>query len=237
MDMALTGLRALPYWLAQVAKKLWWLLGLLPAVINLGSTYISGFPQAHIPAFWSVGIVLLGLFMSVFLVHLDLRERLAGYEYHEPQYRMEVLEVSAKICSSDQIHVDCAFRVKRETPWPGELVEISLVGNDPTEGIGAGLISRKEYKPLDWHCFNMLKLPYLIAPAGCDFHLTVHYPVTRPIDLAGRPKWERMAVRLCFLIGYETQPVGYVQKQMLLDIPINLGEVLDDLIDEENEEN
>jgi len=230
MDRVLKGLVELPGWLWLIAKKWIWLIGSLPAMLDIAATYIPGFPQVLIPWQWSVGIGGLGFLVSVYLVHLDLKARLAVYEHHEPHYDLQVLETSCKACRSDQIHIECIFRVTRTNPWLGELAEISLADNKLPPGTGSGMISRQDYKPLDWHCYNLLKFPYLIPTAGCDFQITVHYPVVESLDPRTKKLWERMVVRLCLLVGYETQPVGYVQKSLPLDVPINLGKVFEELV-------
>jgi len=213
-----------------VIKKWIWLLGLLPAVLDIASTYVPGFPQIQIPLEWSIGVGCLGLFISAFLVHLDVKSRLATYEYQEPEYDLQILEVSSKVCSENNIHIVAAFRMTRRNPWPGALMEISLVDSKLPEGVSAGMISKMDYKPVDWHCYNMLKFPYVIPPAGCDFEITVHYPVVKPLDLRDRKQWEEVVIHLGLLIGYETQPVGYVQKSVRLSIPVNLAKVLEELV-------
>jgi hypothetical protein len=230
MNRLLTGLVELPHWLWLVAKKWVWLIGLLPAIFDIISTYVSGVPQVQIPWQWSAGIGCLGFLISVYLVYLDLKDRLAVYEDHEPHYALEVLETSSKACRPDQVHIECAFRMIRRNPWPGELIEISLTDSKLPRGIGPGMISRQDYKPLDWHCHNLLKFPYTIPRAGCDFQITIHYPVVELPDLRARKSWESVVVGLSLLMGYETQLVGYIQKCILLDVPVNLGEVFDDLV-------
>lgn len=222
MSRLLDGLIELPRWLWLVAKKLVWLLGLLPTALDIASTYVPGFPQVQVPLEWSIGIGCLGVFASTFLVHLDPRSRLTVYENHEPDYDLQVLEVSSKVCGSAQIHIDCTFRVMCKNPWPGELIRISLDDSKLLRGIAPGLLSHLCYRPIDWHCDNPLSLPYPIPPNGCDFGFTVHYPVSEPLDSQAKKSWERMIVRLCLLIGYETQPVGCLQKSIPLGIPVNL---------------
>ena len=68
---------------------------------------------------WSVAIGCLGFLASAYLVHLDLRTRLAVYEEREPDYELQVLETSSKACRPDQIHVEVTFRMTRKNPWPG----------------------------------------------------------------------------------------------------------------------
>ena len=230
MYRLLTMLVEFPHWLWLVAKKWVWLLGLLPAILDIASTYVPGVPQVQIPWQWSAGICCLGFLISVYLVHLDINDRLAAYEDHEPHYDLQVLDMSSKACRQDQIHIECAFRMTCKNPWPGELIEISLADSKLPPGIGAGMISDQNYKPLDQHCVNLLKFPYPIPRAGCDFQVTIHYPVVEPLDPRARKSWESMVMRLSLLIGYATQPVGYVQKCIPLEIPVNLGRVFDDLV-------
>jgi hypothetical protein len=232
----LAGLAELPRWLWLVVKKWIWLLGLLPAALDIASMYMPGFPQVQIPLEWSIGMGCLGVFISAFLVHLDVKSRLAGYEYQEPEYDLQVLKVSSKVCGEDNIHVDAIFRMTRRNHWPGTLIEISLAGSDLPDGVAAGQISRTSYKPVDWQCYNMLKFPYTIPPAGCDFESTVHYPVVKPPDQRDKKQWEEAIVHLGLLIGYETQPVSYVQKSVPLDIPIDLGAVFEEFAASEIEE-
>ncbi len=156
MNRLLAGLTELPHWLWLVVRKWVWLLGLLPAALDIASTYVPGLPQAQIPLEWSIGAGCLGVFIATFLVYLDVKSRLAVYEYQEPDYDLQVLETSSKICGSDHVHIDATFRVTRKNPWPGALVEVSLGDSELPEGIGSGVICKQGYKPLDWHCYNVL---------------------------------------------------------------------------------
>lgn len=227
MGRALAGLAELLRWLWLVVKKWIWLFGLLPAALDIASTYVPGFPQVQIPLEWSIGAGCLGVFVSAFLVHLDVKVQLAAYEYQEPEYDMQVLEVSSKVCSENTIHIDATFRITRKNPWPGMLVEITLVDSELPNGVGVGQISRMSYQPVDWHCYNPLKLPYTIPSVGCDFGITAHCPVVKSPDQPDKKQWEEAVIRLGLLIGYKTQPVGYVQKSVPLSIPVNLGQVFD----------
>jgi hypothetical protein len=166
---------------------------------------------------------------------LDTRSQLAAYEYQEPEYDMQVLEVS-KVCGENSIHVDAIFRITRKNPWPGMLMEISFVDSELPDGVNAGQISRTSYQPLDWHCDNMLKFPYAIPSVGRDSWITVHYPVIKSPDQSDKKQWEETVIHLGLLIGYETQPVGYVQKSVPLSIPVSLGQVLDNFAVSEIEE-
>jgi len=218
----------LPHWLWLVIRKWIWLLGLLPAALDIASTYVPGFPQVQIPLEWSIGAGCLGVFISAFLVHLDVKSRLATYEYQEPEYDLQILKVSSKVCGEDNIHVDATFRMTRKNPWPGALMEISLVDSRLPDGIGEGQISRISYQPVDWHCYNPLKLPYTIPPVGCDFEITLHYLVVESPDRRDEKQWEEAIIHLWLLIGYETQPVGYIQKSVPLSISVNLIEVFEE---------
>jgi hypothetical protein len=236
MSRLLDGLIELPRWLWLVAKKLVWLLGLLPAALDIASTYVPGFPQVQVPLEWSIGAGCLGIFVSAFLVHLDVKSRLAAYEYQEPEYDLEVLEISSKVCGESNIHIDAVFRMTRKNPWPGALMEISLVDSKLPDGIDAGQISQASYQPLDWHCYNMLKFPYAIPPVGCNFEITAHYPVIKSPDQRDKKQWEEVVIHLGLLIGYETQPIGYARKSVPLSIPVNLGQVFDKFAVSEIEE-
>ena len=228
MNRVLAGLAELPRWVWLVIKQWIWLLGLLPAALDIASTYVPGFPQVQVPLEWSIGAGCLGILVSAFLVHLGVKSHLAAYEYQEPEYDLQILEVRSKVCSENNIHVVATFRMTRRNPWPGALMEISLADSKLPDGVGAGQISQMSYQPMDWHCYNMLKFPCAIPPVGCDFEITVHYPVGKPPDQRDRKRWEEAVIHLGLLIGYETQPVGYVQKSVPLSIPVNLAEVFEE---------
>ena len=84
----LAGLAELLRWLWLVLRKWIWLLGLLPAALDIASTYIPMFPQVQVPLQWSIGAGCLGIFVSAFLVHLDVKSRLAAYEYQSSLWPM-----------------------------------------------------------------------------------------------------------------------------------------------------
>ena len=226
----LDGLVELPRWLWRVAKKLVWILGLLPAALDYGHAYIPGFPQVQIPLGWSIAAVILGIIVSTFLVHLDVRSRLAAYQYQEPDYNLEVLSVEAKACAANKLHVDTEFRVTRANAWPGTLVEISVIDGQLPDGLGAGQVAQMSYKPLDFPWTNLLKLPYTIPPVGCDFEVTVHYPVVKLPDIRDVKQWQDAVVRLGLLVEYYTQPVGYTRKCVPLDIGVDLSELHDEFL-------
>jgi hypothetical protein len=230
------GLVELLHWLWLVAKKWVWLIALLPEAIDITTTYVPWLPQMQISWQWSVVLGCFGVLASAYLVHLDFRARLAAYEEHEPHYELQLLETSNKLCSPDQIHVELKFRVIRKNPWPGALVEISLDDTALPSGFGSGLISSQVYKPLDWHCYNPLKLPYVIPPAGCDLQFTIHYPIAKALDSQAQKQGEQMTIRVQLLIGYETQPLGYVQKCECLNVPVDLGRLFEDLVSSRTED-
>jgi hypothetical protein len=217
------------HWIWLVVKKWVWLIALLPATLELLSTYIPWFPQVRLSWQWSVGIGLVGLLISAYLVHRDVKAALAIYQDHEPKYDLSVLELETKNCAPEQAHIECTVRIVNTTLWLGQIEQISLANGKLPTGLSGGIISSQSYQPIGWHCYNMLKLPYLIPQNGVDIQLEIHYSVGKSLDVRFRKSWERMQISINFLVGYETQPVGYIQKSVLLQIPVNLGKVFDEL--------
>lgn len=227
---ARAALAELRRWSCLIVKKWVWLIGLLPAALEFGDTYIPGFPRVHVPLEWSIAAGSLGIIVCAYLVHLDVRARLATYEYQEPQCNLEVLSVEAKACAANKLHVDTEFRVTRANAWPGTLVEISVIDGQLPDGLGAGQVAQMSYKPLDFPWTNLLKLPYTIPPVGCDFEVTVHYPVVKLPDIRDVKQWQDAVVRLGLLVEYYTQPVGYTRKCVPLDIGVDLSELHDEFL-------
>jgi nucleoside phosphorylase len=151
-------------------------------------------------------------------------------EQQVPDFDVQVLETSSEACRIDQVHVELTFRMMRRNPWPGVLMEISLGESRLPTALGLGEISSKQYKPRDWHCYNTLKPGYAIPPAGCDFQLTLHYPVVEAPTAGTQEQWQQTRIRLQLLMQYDTPPEGYGRKCVYVDVPVSLSNAFGELL-------
>lgn len=217
-----------PFWIKNVLKKWVWLLGLLPIIIDYGSAYVPAFPDIELSWRWIVILGGVGLFISAFLVHIDLRKQLSKYEYHEPVYEVEVIDLDARLCTQDQIHVECAVPIRNQTPWPGRLVRISVSSAELPQGITSVVLETTNYRPLDFLHENHLRLPQEITAAGIEIRPTIHYHIQHPLAEYKRDSWSDWTMDLQLVIGYSTQPIGYVEKLIEISHEMHLEHLFDE---------
>lgn len=226
------------HWLWQVLKKWWVWLGLLPLLLDLVSAYI---PTDYIPApifdllkvggNWQLTLVLVTFFLlkSAFLVHSETEDRLAAYEYQAPKYDLETEEVSSEIDPARRhVNVRCKFRMRAITPWEGDLANITVVGENQLKGLGYWKIHYKEYRHSAGY-FTVLNLPFAIPQPECDLGVLIRSEISGFVDPGQRKEWENAVIPLSLIIEYFTQPVGRVQKELSLDIKVNLGQEFDSI--------
>lgn len=218
-----------PKWLWQVLKKGIWALGFLPQVLDYIATYV---PDEYIPSVmerfiesggnWQLTLILvvIGLLVSAFLVNVQFEEKLAAYEYQEPKYGLNVSKVTTKICSKDNVHIDCVFTMTNLTLWAGNLDDVGVkIGEPKLAGLEKWELTQKPRK-----------LPREIPNPSDDFGLVLHAKVNNLIQQSQKDDWCNIQIPLYLKISFYTPPIGYVSKLLYLDVPVNLGSEYDNML-------
>jgi hypothetical protein len=215
-------------WIYLLLKKWVWVIGLPLPVLDMLSLYIPGFPKINISWQLSIGVAIIGFVFSAFLVYREQKLRLDAIFDNAPEYDIQVSGLSQKICEANKIHIECNVRITCKTVWVGVLDNVSLEAINLPAIIGLGEISNKTYRPLDWHCPNQLKLSYEIPQNGVDVGLEIHYAYNENVEVDSTD-FKKGAIAVCFLIGYHTPRLGYIQKcervWLSLDFS-NLGDLI-----------
>jgi len=225
------------HWWGQVLKKVWWMLGLPPALLDVIHTWIA--PHLR-PAFlsdliewgisweWSLILVPIGLLISAFLVHSQTQDRLEAYEYQAPEYELTIEEVTSKACGMG-LHVECTFRMESLNCWFGSLAQITVERARHAVGLeNWSVASVYRYWESVWVAVGEMPLP--IPHPGRRLKITMHSRVIGEVDRMDRGLWQEVIIPVQLRIKYSTQPVGDVQKLLPLDIRVNLQQQFDAVV-------
>lgn len=234
--------RFLPWW-GQVLKKVWWMLGLPPALLDVIHTWIpphlrpaflSGLIEWGISWEWSLILVPIGLLISAFLVHSQTQDRLEAYEYQAPEYELPIEEITSKACPIG-LHVECTFRIESLNCWFGSLAEITVQRDAQIVGLGNWSVD-SVYRHIDSAWLPLPGYPLAIAQAGCELQITMHSKIIGEVDREDREHWKEVLIPVQLRIKYFTQPVGDVQRLFPLDVRVSLEQALDDIMSSDRAE-
>jgi len=218
----------------QVIRKGFWLLGLLPTLLDYTSAYVPADRVPKCVSDWlakgaslqlSLILVAIALLVSAFLVHSKTEARLKAYEHQAPDYELKTKEVSSKLCPGG-VHIECGFSMKARNQWPGCLARVTVESDSRIQGLAdwklehVHLLQREVWvRIVDW--------PFSIPQSESDFQVTIHSEIREPVDSRQRAEWENAVISLRLLIEHYTQPAGHVRRLFPLEIQVNLGKELD----------
>lgn len=221
-------------WLWKVIRKGVWLLGIFPTLLDYISAYIPGdYIPTHVSDFLGTGgsqnltlfLAAGGMLVGAFLVHLETEARLADYEHQAPEYELKIKEVTSDFCGSGcHVEVHCHLSIMGTNPFKGELEYITVSSEGQIRGLGRWKIHGAGYGGA------RSRLPVTVPNSECDLVVVVHAKIEEETpEPSFRDAWKDVEFSLQLMTGYSTQPVGYVQKPLLVNIPIDLGEQFDAL--------
>jgi hypothetical protein len=231
---ALTELR---HWLWLIFKKWVWAIGLVPTALSLVATYVPESPTS-LPLPLNVGALALGFLVSVYLVHLDLKNKLAQYEYHEPKYDIKIKHREAKV-ENKEIVVRCVVQITSLNAWSGMLTAIRATNKKAPSGLSDPKITRRlVINTSDWSRHqNEHEFPFTLSSSTYEVPITIAYTVDGTAEASdNREPWKQVAVQIHFVIRYTPQPIGEVEKCKHVSFSIDLSNAVEHLLQSDNKD-
>jgi hypothetical protein len=138
---------------------------------------------------------------------------------------LKIKEVTSNVCRSRcHVEVHCYLSIMGTNPFKGDLKHITVSSEGQIRGLGLWEIRDAEYGPAK------SRLPVTIPNSECNLVVVAHAKIEEGTPGPGfRDEWKNAEFSLHLMIEYFTQPVGYVQKPLPVNIPIDLGEQFDAL--------
>lgn len=227
-------------WLRAIFKKWVWVLGLTPLLLDYVSSYI---PEQYTPTSvanfletgttWQLSLVLfsIGLFVSIYLVHVDnekryeseytsVKNRLKTYEHHAPEYLMEITDTDVGTCNSGcHVEIKCTIKIEPTNPWTGFLTKVFIRGKHQLMSLSDWEIERVSVNN------NTLRdKPLEIKAPKVDLDVKIKSAINHKIELVEH-EWNEVTIPINLLIEYMTNPVGQVEISKDLLINANLSRV------------
>jgi hypothetical protein len=223
-------------WLWQVIKKGFWVLGFLPTLIEIITTYIpnnyipksvSEFMQRGFSLQLSLTLVVIGLFISAFLVYKGNIVKLAAYENQAPEYELKINEVTRKFYPPERIQVECDFSMIGIKPWSGDLSNIIVERRSNIKKFIDWKIKGVYWLHRDNVYIIIKEWPYSIPQNESGFRVSIYSDINKSIDEEERVVWEHIMIPVRLIIQYYSQPVGQVQKKVPMEIKVDLSKEFD----------
>ena len=171
-------------------------------------------------------LITIGMLVSAFLVHLETEARLATYEYQAPEYELMTKEVTSGFCESGcHVEVRCHLSIRGTNSFKGELKHITVSGKGRIRGLGLWEVHHAGYGHAQSH------LPVTVPNSECDLVVVIQARMIEEEtpEPGYRDKWRNAEFLLHLMTECFTQPIGCVQKPLLVSTQVDLGEQFDAL--------